>query len=56
MLASLAFGTTRPVDGRVYAALRRGRLNWPELSRLARRDDLVEALWRDRCALIGLPA
>jgi NAD(P)-dependent dehydrogenase (short-subunit alcohol dehydrogenase family) len=56
MLASLALGTTRPVDGRVYAALRRGRLTWPELSRLARRDDLVEALWRDSAALIGLPA
>jgi NAD(P)-dependent dehydrogenase (short-subunit alcohol dehydrogenase family) len=55
-LASLALGTTPRVEGRVYAALRRGRLVWPELSTLARRDDLMDALWRDSAALVGLPA
>jgi NAD(P)-dependent dehydrogenase (short-subunit alcohol dehydrogenase family) len=56
MLASLALGTTKRAEGRVYAALRRGELMWPELSSLARRDDLAEALWRDSSALVGLPA
>ncbi len=56
MLASLALGTTKRAEGRVYAALRRGQLTWPELASLARRDDLAEALWRDSSALVGLPA
>lgn len=42
-LAALALGSASRPDGRVYAALRRGRLIWPELSNLARRDDLMEA-------------
>jgi NAD(P)-dependent dehydrogenase (short-subunit alcohol dehydrogenase family) len=54
-LAGLVLGTTSRAEGRVYAALRRGQLTWPELSVLARRDDLVEALWRDSAALVGLP-
>jgi NAD(P)-dependent dehydrogenase (short-subunit alcohol dehydrogenase family) len=54
-LAALALGTIRPPDGRVYAALRRGLLTWPALSELARRDDLMNALWRDSADLVGLP-
>jgi hypothetical protein len=34
-LAALALGTMRPPDGRVYGALRRGKLTWPTLSELA---------------------
>ena len=56
MLASLALGNTKRAEGRVYAALRRGQLIWPELSPLARRDDLAEAVWRESGALVGLPA
>jgi NAD(P)-dependent dehydrogenase (short-subunit alcohol dehydrogenase family) len=56
MLASLALGRTKRPDGRVYAALRGGQLIWPELSPLARRDDLAAALWRDSGVLVGLPA
>jgi NAD(P)-dependent dehydrogenase (short-subunit alcohol dehydrogenase family) len=56
MLASLVLGTTKRADGRVYAALRRGRLTWPELSPLARRDDLMSALWHDSASLVGMPA
>ncbi len=54
-LADLALGKARPPAGRVYAALRRGRITWPEPSELARRDDLMETLWRDSAALVGLP-
>jgi NAD(P)-dependent dehydrogenase (short-subunit alcohol dehydrogenase family) len=54
-LADLALGKTQPPAGRIYAALRRGRLTFPDPSELARRDDLMEALWRDSAALVGLP-
>jgi NAD(P)-dependent dehydrogenase (short-subunit alcohol dehydrogenase family) len=53
-LANLALGTVRPREGRTYAALRRGRLTWPDPSALARRDDLAQALWRDSARLVGL--
>jgi NAD(P)-dependent dehydrogenase (short-subunit alcohol dehydrogenase family) len=54
-LADLALGKTQPPAGRVYAALRRGQLTWPDPSELARSDDLMAALWRDSAALVGLP-
>lgn len=55
-LADLALGTTPPAGGETYAALRGGRLTWPEPSVLARRDDLADALWRDSAIMVGLPA
>jgi len=54
-LAALALGNIRPPNGHVYAALRRGLLTWPQLSELARRDDLMTALWRDSAHLVALP-
>jgi NAD(P)-dependent dehydrogenase (short-subunit alcohol dehydrogenase family) len=54
--AELALGQARAPEGRVYAALRRGKLSWPEPSELARRDDLMTALWNDSASLVGLPA
>jgi NAD(P)-dependent dehydrogenase (short-subunit alcohol dehydrogenase family) len=53
-LADLVLGRIRPPEGRIYAALRRGRLTWPDPSELARRDDLMTALWRDSAGLVGL--
>jgi NAD(P)-dependent dehydrogenase (short-subunit alcohol dehydrogenase family) len=53
-LAELALGKVHPPAGRIYAALRRGVLTWPDPSELARRDDLVHALWRDSAELVGL--
>lgn len=53
-LADLALGRARPPVGRIYAALRRGRLTWRDPSELARRDDVMQALWRDSAALVGL--
>jgi NAD(P)-dependent dehydrogenase (short-subunit alcohol dehydrogenase family) len=55
-LADIALGVVDPPPGRVYAALRRGTLTWPDPSELARRDDARDALWRDSAALAGLPA
>jgi hypothetical protein len=53
-LAELALGRAHPPAGRVYAALRRDQLTWPDPSELARRDDLMHALWRDSATLVGL--
>jgi NAD(P)-dependent dehydrogenase (short-subunit alcohol dehydrogenase family) len=51
-LADLALGRVAIPAGRVYAALRRGKLTWPEPSELACRDDLMSALERDSAALV----
>jgi NAD(P)-dependent dehydrogenase (short-subunit alcohol dehydrogenase family) len=53
-LAELALGRTRPPAGRIYATLRHGDLTWPDPSELARRDELMHALWRDSATLVGL--
>jgi hypothetical protein len=54
-LADLALGGTQAPAGRIYAALRRGRITWPDPSDLARRDDVAEQLWDDSARLVGLP-
>lgn len=54
-LADLALGRTLTPEGKIYAALRKGRINWLEPSALARRDDLMNLLWRDSSELVGLP-
>ena len=53
-LVDLALGVTPPPDDQSYAALRRGRLTWPDPSDLARSDDLARALWNDSADLVGL--
>jgi len=53
-LADLAIRAVQPPKGRIYAALRRGRLTWPDPSALAQQDDLMAALWQDSAALVGL--
>jgi NAD(P)-dependent dehydrogenase (short-subunit alcohol dehydrogenase family) len=54
VLADLALGTVRPPAGRVYVALRRGRVTFPDLSELAARDDLAARLWQDSATLVDL--
>lgn len=54
-LAALALGTVTPPEGRIYAALRRGQLTWPDPSRLARQDDLAQTLWTDSARLVSAP-
>jgi NAD(P)-dependent dehydrogenase (short-subunit alcohol dehydrogenase family) len=53
-LAELALGLATPPNGRVYAALRRAQLTWPDPSELARRDELAQTLWSDSARLVGL--
>jgi NAD(P)-dependent dehydrogenase (short-subunit alcohol dehydrogenase family) len=53
-LADLALGRVRPPSGRVYAALRRAQITWPDPSDLARRDELAQALWNDSARVVGL--
>lgn len=55
-LAELALGVACVPEGRTYAALRRGRLAWPEPSEAARRDEVARALWDDSAKLVGLPS
>jgi NAD(P)-dependent dehydrogenase (short-subunit alcohol dehydrogenase family) len=53
-LAELATSVEAP-DGRVYAALRKGRLTWPDPSQLARDEEATRKLWEDSASLAGLP-
>ena len=56
ILAELTLGEIDPPNGRTYASLVKRRLTWPEPSNLARRDDLMNALWSDSARLVGLSA
>src|SRR5215469_10773065 len=56
ILAELTLGEIAAPNGRIYASLVKGLLTWPEPSDLARRDDLMNALWSDSARLLGLSA
>ncbi|RWM75932.1 MAG: hypothetical protein EOR81_25860 [Mesorhizobium sp.] len=43
-LTGQAQDDVRPPPGRLYAAVRRGKITWPDLSELARRDDVAVAM------------
>lgn len=53
-LADLALGRIAPPSGRLYASLVKRRLTWPETSDLAKRDDVMDKLWRDSARMVGL--
>ena len=53
-LADLTLGTARPPAGRIYASLVRGKLTWPDPSRLAQSNDAMTSLWQESAALVGL--
>jgi NAD(P)-dependent dehydrogenase (short-subunit alcohol dehydrogenase family) len=53
-LTELALGRAHPPAGRIYSALHRNQLTWPDPSELARRDDLMHPLWRDSATLVGM--
>lgn len=55
-LADLSAGSVTPAPGRTYAALRRGRLTWPDPSDLGCRDHLSQELWEDSARLVGWSA
>jgi len=52
-LAELALNRITPQPGRIYASLNNRKLEWPEPSELARRDELVERLWRESARMVG---
>jgi NAD(P)-dependent dehydrogenase (short-subunit alcohol dehydrogenase family) len=54
ILAQLALGEISPPEGRIYASLVKRQLTWPDPSELARRDDLMNALWSESARLVGL--
>lgn len=54
-LADLTLGLATLPEGRMYAALRRGKLTWPDPSEMARDDDLARTLWDTSARLIGGP-
>ena len=54
ILAELTLGEIDPPNGRIYASLVKRHLTWPEPSDLARRDDVMNALWSDSAKLVGL--
>jgi len=52
-LAELASRAQAP-DERVYAALRKGKLTWPDPSALAQSQPLQRTLWADSARLVGI--
>jgi hypothetical protein len=54
MLAELALERITPPPGRVYASLNSRKLEWPDPSVLALRDDIMQRLWRESARLVGI--
>ena len=52
-LAELALERIMPPPGRVYASLNSRKLEWPDPSELAQRDDVVQRLWRESARMVG---
>jgi NAD(P)-dependent dehydrogenase (short-subunit alcohol dehydrogenase family) len=53
-LAELALNRITPQPGHIYASLNSRKLEWPDPSELARRDDIVRLLWRESARMVGL--
>ena len=53
-MAELALGQIVAPPGRIYASRVNGKLTWPDSSELARRDEVIEGLWRDSAEMVGL--
>ena len=53
-LDDLTLGKIRPPSGRIYAALAKRRLTWPDPSDLALNDDAARELWRASAGMVGL--
>jgi NAD(P)-dependent dehydrogenase (short-subunit alcohol dehydrogenase family) len=52
-LAELALDRITPPPGRLYASLNSRKLEWPDPSELARRDDVVQRFWRESARMVG---
>ena len=55
-LADLVVGQVTPPSGRVYVSHVRGKLTFPDPSKLAQSDDARDLLWRASATMVGLPA
>jgi len=55
-LADLVLGQVTPPSGRVYASHVRGKMTFPDPSKLAQSDNARDLLWRESAAMVGLPA
>jgi hypothetical protein len=42
-----------PPPGRIYASLNSRKLEWPDPSELAQRDDVMQRLWRESARMVG---
>ena len=54
-LAELVLGQVTPPPGRVYASHVRGKITFPDPSKLAQSDEARDLLWRESAAMVGLP-
>jgi NAD(P)-dependent dehydrogenase (short-subunit alcohol dehydrogenase family) len=52
-LADLALDRITPPPGRIYASLNSRKLEWPDPSELAQRDDVMQRLWRESAHMVG---
>jgi NAD(P)-dependent dehydrogenase (short-subunit alcohol dehydrogenase family) len=52
-LAELALDRIMPPPGRIYASLNSRKLEWPDPSELALRDDVVQLCWRECARMVG---
>jgi len=55
-LAQLVLGHVTPPPGNVYASHVRGKITFPEASKLAQNDDARDLLWRESATMVALPA
>jgi len=55
VLAQLVSGEVTPPPGRVYASHVRGKITFPDPSKLAQSDDARDLLWRESAAMVALP-
>jgi NAD(P)-dependent dehydrogenase (short-subunit alcohol dehydrogenase family) len=55
VLAQLVLGQVTPPPGRVYASHVRGKITFPDPSKLAQSDDARDLLWRESAAMVALP-
>ena len=54
-LAELALGKVTPPNGKIYASLVRGKLTFPDPSKLAQNDSTKDLLWKESAKMVGLP-
>jgi len=56
VLAELAIGKVVPPADKIYASLVRGKLTFPDPSKLAQSDFNRDLLWNESANMVGLPA